>query len=551
MNATPGSLVRYREREWVVLPSLDPDVVRLRPIGGSGRETCGVVRALSDLMAYSLPYERVEPAEFPPLDPSSVQDLAAARLLLESARLLLREGAAPFKALGHLSFRPRLYQFVPLIMALRLETVRLLIADDVGVGKTIEAGLIVREMLDRGRARRVGVLCPPYLCDQWQRELRDKFHINAVVIRSGTLARLEREAPRDVSVFRHYPHFVASIDLVKSGNSRPQLIQHCPDLLLVDEAHGAAQVSSTRGGGTRQQRHALLRELAADARRHLVLLTATPHSGVEASFLSILGLLRPEFAHLNLSRLREEEFETLARHFVQRRRQHVKRFMSEDTPFPRRDDADTERPYTLSPEYRRFYEAVYTFAQGIVRSAETLSGWKRRMRYWSALALLRCVTSSPAAAEVALAKRADGRRDGAAEAPLEDASDEEVDEAFSPAVADSLDAEAISDAPPSDVFEAQDQDPSWQDRERDRLRAFARDARRLKGDADAKLLTAVEVVGELLAEGYRPIVWCRYIATADYVAEHLQARLAKAYPGLRVAVVTGALQDEERRLVVE
>jgi len=104
-------------------------------------------------MAYGeTPYERIEPAQFPLPSPEDVQDHAAVRLLLESARLLLRDGAAPFRSLGHLSVRPRPYQFVPLLMALRLPTVRLLIADDVGVGKTIEAALIARELLDRGAA---------------------------------------------------------------------------------------------------------------------------------------------------------------------------------------------------------------------------------------------------------------------------------------------------------------------------------------------------------------------------------------------------------------
>jgi len=74
--------------------------------------------------------------------------------------------AAPFRSFFRISVRPRTYQLVPLMMALRLDPVRLLIADDVGVGKTIEAGLILRELLDRGEVRRFAVLCPPYLCYQ-------------------------------------------------------------------------------------------------------------------------------------------------------------------------------------------------------------------------------------------------------------------------------------------------------------------------------------------------------------------------------------------------
>ena len=77
-------------------------------------------------------------------------------------------------------------------MALRLDPVRLSISDDVGVGKTIEALLIARELYDRGEIRRLCVLCPPYLCEQWQQELVEKFNLEAVVIRSGTVNQLER-----------------------------------------------------------------------------------------------------------------------------------------------------------------------------------------------------------------------------------------------------------------------------------------------------------------------------------------------------------------------
>jgi SNF2 family DNA or RNA helicase len=77
---------------------------------------------------------------------------------------------------------PRAYQLVPLLMALRLPTVRLLIADDVGIGKTIEAGLIVRELMDRGEIQRVAVLCPPHLVEQWQGELQQRFNLPAVAL---------------------------------------------------------------------------------------------------------------------------------------------------------------------------------------------------------------------------------------------------------------------------------------------------------------------------------------------------------------------------------
>jgi SNF2-related domain len=184
-----GSLVQVRGRDWVVVPSDEPDqIIQLRPLSGSEDESVGIHRMLEGA--------EVKAAVFPDPAPDHAGDYVAGKLLRNAARLSLRSAAGPFRSLGRISVRPRPYQFVPLIMALRLDAVRMLIADDVGVGKTIEAGLIAREMLDRGDAKRICVLCPPHLCDQWKRELEQKFHVNAVVVRTSTIARLERHIPR-------------------------------------------------------------------------------------------------------------------------------------------------------------------------------------------------------------------------------------------------------------------------------------------------------------------------------------------------------------------
>ena len=128
----PGKLVTLRGRDWIVLPSDDPDLLVVKPLGGSDDETTGIYLPLA------IDGDRPADARFSPPAAEDLGDISSARLLYDSARLAFRNGAGPFRALAKLSFRPRSYQMVPLIMALRQESVRLLVADDVGVGKTVE-----------------------------------------------------------------------------------------------------------------------------------------------------------------------------------------------------------------------------------------------------------------------------------------------------------------------------------------------------------------------------------------------------------------------------
>jgi len=301
---TPGTIVRCRNRDWILLPS-DDEVYLLRPLAGGTDDVVAVHRGLADLIGYDLAEEHVRPSRFPLPTDKDLTDATGAHLLWQAARLTLREGAMPFRSLGRISIRPRTYQFVPLLMALRLDPVRLFIADDVGVGKTIEALLVARELLDRNEIRRFCVLCPPYLCEQWEKEIREKFNLDAVIVRSGTIGRLERGIPAGRSIYEHYPVQVISIDWVKSDRNKHQFLQFCPELVIVDEVHGAAQASPDRK--SQQERHQLLCEVARDQRRHLILLTATPHSGIEEAFRSLLGLLKPEFREWNVSELSERQ----------------------------------------------------------------------------------------------------------------------------------------------------------------------------------------------------------------------------------------------------
>jgi SNF2 family DNA or RNA helicase len=158
-------------------------------------------------------------------------------------------------------------------MALRLHPVRLLIADDVGIGKTIEAALVARELLDRAEVRRLAVLCPPHLAEQWQAELRSKFHIDAELVLPSTAARLERGLGINQSIFEVYPYVVVSMDYIKAERRRTDFVRACPELVIVDEAHTCA-FGADRSG--RHQRHEMVKQLSADKSRHLILAPQRP-----------------------------------------------------------------------------------------------------------------------------------------------------------------------------------------------------------------------------------------------------------------------------------
>jgi len=224
MKFSPGTLIKTRGREWVVQPSENENLLRIKPLGGSEDEATGIYLPLR------LPEDKIDSAEFPVPTSDDIGSISSAKLLYDAARLSFRSGAGPFRSLAKLSFRPRAYQMVPLIMALKQDPVRLLIADDVGVGKTIEALLIVKELLERREIKRFAVVCLPHLCEQWQQELKDKFEIDAVIIRSNTQARLDREIQGDTSVYDYYPFQVISIDFIKSDNRRQVFIEQCPEL---------------------------------------------------------------------------------------------------------------------------------------------------------------------------------------------------------------------------------------------------------------------------------------------------------------------------------
>ena len=137
MEYKTGSLIQFRGRNWVIMPEHNDQILSLKPLGGHELEALKILKELHahEISSSSLSYPTGD----------DLGNISSGKLLYHAARLALRTGSGPFRSFGKLSIRPRPYQVVPLVMALRMDVVRLLIADDVGIGKTIEALLILKE----------------------------------------------------------------------------------------------------------------------------------------------------------------------------------------------------------------------------------------------------------------------------------------------------------------------------------------------------------------------------------------------------------------------
>lgn len=192
------------------------------------------------------------------------------------------------------------YQLDPLARAIQMPRVNLLIADDVGLGKTIESGLAVQEMMLRHRVRTVLVVCPSSIQIHWRDQMRDKFGLDFRVVDSDLTKQLRRTRGLHINPWTHFPRRITSIDFLKRERPLRLMREALPapgepayprrfDLLIVDEAHNVAP-SGVGRYATDSQRTAAIRLLTPHF-EHKLFLSATPHNGYAESFSALLELL--------------------------------------------------------------------------------------------------------------------------------------------------------------------------------------------------------------------------------------------------------------------
>jgi superfamily II DNA or RNA helicase len=284
----PGARIVVRDEEWLVR--------RVDPASDGGHLlTCDgvsdLVRGQASLFLTALegPITVLDPAETQLVaDPSPMFN--AALLAIESQRRRIMPNDARIH-LGHGAVMDlESYQLEPALQALRQPRSRILIADAVGLGKTLEAGILATELIQRGRGKRILVVTLKSMLTQFQKEWWSRFAIPLVRLDSLGLARIRTRIPSNHNPFNYFDRSIISIDTLKNNLEYRNYLEHAWwDIIVIDECHNVAARANEQG----KSRRARLAEKLAGHSDTLILLSATPHDGSARSFASLMALLDP------------------------------------------------------------------------------------------------------------------------------------------------------------------------------------------------------------------------------------------------------------------
>lgn len=396
----PGVLVRLRRRLWRV-EGYDGRVLTATPVDDFGAPPQDFVLEL----------EQVAPGTLPDPSLNELGRIQLQRLFMQAARLDALHGTAPFLAIQRTAVIPVEYQLVPLVMAMQQDPVRLLIADTTGLGKTVEAGLIMCELIARSRARSILIITPANLREQWREQMRDLFYLGFDIISSDTRRKLERMMPPGADPWTFFERLIVSIDYAKDIKVRNEILKRKWDLVVVDEAHNASAPHNFKGRKADMERYQFLDQLAEKASKHLLLLTATPHNGYTDSYSSLLRMLSPSIVRGEKSELAPIR-EKAIYHVCQRTRKDVAQWFDEaniPNPFPGREPADkTEVGVDLHRDYLKSLERLDAIMKMVglhARGHKDVNAVE-----WLRLHLFRRALSSPEALRVSLENRIENLR---------------------------------------------------------------------------------------------------------------------------------------------
>lgn len=382
MSILPGTEVHARGLRWEVVLTQNlgqQTLYRLRALDGAlrGREL--------DLLH---PFEDVKPVQHD-FQPERAAPLRNWLVYHEAFLLEQQLGPHAFLAAqpGRLEVQP--YQLVPVLRAIRMSRPRLLLADGVGLGKTVEAGLVLTELIARRLAHRVLIVSPAGpLLEQWRTEMKERFGLRLDVIDRARLEEIRRGTELGSNPFDHVPLGLVSIDFLKQERILDQLDRSSYDVIVIDEAHHCTDLGAAQEREDSQRRR--LAEVLARRCDSLLLLTATPHDGHDRSFASLCELLDPSLVD-GRGVLRGDRYRA---YVVRRLKRHIKDPVSGAPlfkervvqPVPVTADAERQKAFIslqrelmelIAPELRRAFRArrysdVLSFIALLKRSVSTV-----------------------------------------------------------------------------------------------------------------------------------------------------------------------------------
>ena len=445
------------------------------------------------------------------------------------------------------------YQLDPVVRAIQMPRVSLLVADDVGLGKTIESGLVALELIIRHRARRVVIVCPASLQVQWRDQMRDKFGLEFRIIDSDLMRTLRRKRGIHVNPWTHFPRLITSIDFLKRERPLRLFCETLPsqgeplyprryDVLILDEAHNCAP--SGRGRyATDSQRTDAIRVLAPHF-EHKLFLTATPHNGYPESFTALLELLDNQ----RFARGTPVDRAQLGAVMVRRLKSELERNWDGTSRFAQRSIVPLEVKY--GDDERRVHAALREYTE--LRGRAAPEGTERFATEFVLKMLKKRLFSSPAAFAKTLERHEtclrSARRRGEASAAYGkglqrqlDRADEDYydDDEAEEAQADAVDAASLLFTPVGE-------------RERELLRQMRSWAETASSRMDAKAAELVRWLHETIRPGgewsdERVIIFTEYRATQNW----LQGILARERltGGDRLLTLYGGMRTEDRERI--
>ena len=466
---------------------------------------------------------------------------------------------APYRA----GIRVDAYQLEPLRKALLLPRVNLFIADDVGLGKTIEAGLIVRELLMRQRVRRIVVAAPPSVTLQWKEELDQRFGLTFVVFDREYVKRMRQERGFAVNPWATHSRFIVSHHLLRDEDYASPLrdwldTETSGALLILDEAHNAAPASGSKYAVDSQFTKSI-RELASRF-EHRLFLSATPHNGHSNSFSALLEILDPQRFCRGVP---IEGAKQLAPVMVRRLKEDLRRL---EGGFPERrilevpiDGLAADAPELVLPklldDYRAARELRLKDAPKSVQNASTLVLCSLQKRLLSSIEAFACtlrahrkafeanaakasaVTSAPAEPQQARlmgfrrALNAPDADDERADATEEDVAEQET------AAIEAVTSRGFAQGEVPDAFAL----------ERRLLAEMTEVAERARGQADARIEHLASWVRQNSEK--RVLIFTEYADTKRYLEKQLRAKLTEREGDPVIATFHGGMPDEAREEV--